>query len=866
MARGFFSLVADFTEDFGDANIENVGNFVSINTDVYADDLSKYFLKNCAYTGCFIVLLLLLSWWYGESSVEERFDPVEAAHEERDAAFRERDDAQRAWAEMGTKHERALETILKLHDEMDKNFKDLPWLNQRNYELAEENIVQYNEIQSFKLTQQKYDELMDDVPAYGGTAKRPEQYQQMCESLQRQLHISDHHLRRSEKDVKDLKETLETQQNMANKEKDWLQAKLKKNARSTAYWAKFRTTRTTEQSKPAWGVRCACTEPEIAYALKDQTHRIAELEANVEARDSTISRLRESRGDIVKNDPSSASNTITTFLSSTDNAGSGPTPAAHTTNTTIAHACEHCKDLEKQVADDAKTITKLRKECQGLRDASSELAAKKREISDLQEKDEKAATNITNLENALSATRKNLADARSTAAEHEQELGRQKTRANELEATQGELEEKIKQKDFEIQELEDANQELAVQPASTAATTSLENLRRQYEECKGQSETRSAKISELQAAGRKLQATTEAKDDKIARLEEQLSNAPTVDSIESQNQSHKEAISKKDQEYQNLYDLYNKALDRQRIAEAKCTEDEEARTKAQQNENAKQLELQGLWTEYTNFRNRHSDCNRRMTNLENQLRQGGNAFTDLQVRYNDQATKLDTAKLDVDELRNQVANLKQANTNLQQAPPTSETEVEQYRLEGENRVRPIWQANVDREMSALARQLETSHGEAFKLQNQLQQAKNQATPLREMQLKSREDAVKAREDALKQDTNTEIDAMDHDQKGGSNAAQQEIKALETKLAAANKEAGDTRLRRNLMERQLNKERKERKDEQERHEREMKREKEDFEKRSNIQKLRLEKENPLKGAVSQLQNEVARLEKELKERK
>lgn len=62
----------------------------------------------------------------------------------RDAIIKERDDAQRAWVEMGAKYERALETILKHRDDSTKIFKDLPYLTQRKYEPAEEKIVQHN--------------------------------------------------------------------------------------------------------------------------------------------------------------------------------------------------------------------------------------------------------------------------------------------------------------------------------------------------------------------------------------------------------------------------------------------------------------------------------------------------------------------------------------------------------------------------------------------------------------------------------------------------------------------------------------------------------------------------------------------------
>ena len=311
-----------------------------------------------------------------------------------------------------------------------------------------------------------------------------------------------------------------------------------------------------------------------------------------------------------------------------------------------------------------------------------------------------------------------------------------------------------------------------------------------------------------------------------------------------------------------MSDAYNEMLGQQRQAEATYNANVQALDVAQQSDNANRLQLQNLWNEHTSLRNAHTNCEGRMNELANQLRQGANAHTDLQVEHNTQATELETANQDARELRSEVANLQQANANLRRTSSTSESDVEKYRLEGEDRARPIWQANVDREMSALGLKLEASQLDAFKLQNQLQQAKNQANPLREMQLKSREDAVKLREDAVKLDT----DAMDHDQQGASSSkADAEVKVLEGKLAAANKEAGDARLRNRGIQSQLNKEKKERKEDKERHEREMKKEQEDSKKRSDIQKLRLEKENPLKGTVSNLQNEVARLTRELKER-
>ena len=374
---------------------------------------------------------------------------------------------------MGTKHEQAIETILGLRNELSNASKDLPWLNQRHYELEEENIVQYNEIQSLKVIQQKYDELLCDVSVYGMTAKRPEYYQQMCEKIQRQLEISNYHLQRSEKSVKALKEKLEAQHDTAEKEKDSLRAQLKKNSRSAAYWAKFRRTDITGralESKPAWGVRCACTDPEIAFGLEHQAPRIAELEATVAARDRTITRLQTSHESISKDETSSASNTA---------------------KTTHLQACEHeqqCKHLEDQVADDAKTLRQLRKECQDLKDAASnvstadtaeadakatfeELAAKDAIVKGLREELAAKDTEIDNLREEKRSADETATTAHEVASERERQLEQQQIRVDELEATKSRLEDAVEKKDLEIEELEDANQEIAERPAPESAET-----------------------------------------------------------------------------------------------------------------------------------------------------------------------------------------------------------------------------------------------------------------------------------------------------------------------------------------------------------------------------------------------------------
>ena len=874
-----------------------------------ADPHSKYLMKKCACTGSFIVLLFLLSWWYGPSKFEKRFDPVGAAHEERDAAIKERNDAQRAWGEMGAKYERAIQTTVEVQDEFRKAYKDLPWLNQKNLELAEENTVQYNEIERLRCTERKYSELLDQVSEYRMAAKPPEYYQKRFESVQRQFEVTNKCLQNSERRVKALGEQLVAQKKKTDdEEKNWLRAQLKKNSRSAAYWAKCRT---NARGKPAWGIRYACTQPEIAYGLKDQAPRIVELEATVAARDLTVTRLRASRGSISVDDRASASKSTQTSLPSREDSISDPFTGSQPIGADLEHTCKYeqqCKSLSQQVADDTDTIRQLREECQDLRHGASEhataaiaeanakakletdllteravieslqkeqvevaeeLAGKNKEIDDLREEsrsaDKIAKSKILDLDRELSKSRQTLVDAHNTTTERERELEQSKNRISELEAAQRGLEDDIRQKDLEIDELEKANQELAELPGAESqenlqrlqiVNTNLDDLRRQLAECREQSETQKGKISDLEATRHELEVTIKLRDDRIVGIEKQISEAPKPGFVESQNQLHHEAIKQKDRDYRALYDEYQKILGRHQLEH---NESVQAFNTLQQSHAAKHRDLQHLFTECQNVRSVCATLEGRIADLANQLRQGANTYTDLQIKYNTQAAELDTANQDLSELRSEVVSLRLANANLGSVKPRSEDDVEKYRLEGEDRARPIWQANFDREVSARALELEEKERSVFKLENQLQQAKNQASPLRELQLKSREYAVKLREDVLNRDT----EAMDHDQHASN---QVEIKALESKVAIANKEAGDAKLRNRGIQNQLNKERKERKDEKERFEKEFKKEQEDAKNRSDILKLRLEKENPLRGTVSQLQNEVARLKKELGEQR
>lgn len=846
------------------------------------------------------MLLLLLSWWYGQSSVEERLDPVQSANDERDAAIKERDDAQRAWGEMGMRHERAMQKNLDLRAELSKASKDLPWLEKQHSELAEENIVQHNEIQRLNTFKQQYDHLLEQVNEHGMSAKRPEYYQQLSERVQRKLEIANNLLGRSESCVKALKEKLATQPAKVNMERDWLRAKLVQNARSTSYWAKHRRNESILKFKPAWGIRCACTEPEIAYGLKDQSPQIVELEATVAARDLTIRNLRDSRH--IRNPRDS-------IIASTSNGAKTSLPSTEDSETAIADSTENdeaklkelvskneeikdlqqekltasqelalknkkIKDLQKEKKTTGKEGASKNKEIKDLQDeklaAGKELASKDKEIKDLQEKkktaEDNATSTISSMGQELSESRKDLVDAREEHAECERELGQQKTIVKDLETARRGLEDSIKLKDAEIEALEQANQELADQPAVespetlrrlTTANNDLKELRREHAECQGQSEAQAARIGALEAAGRHLGATIQAKDDRIAELEGQVNNSTSNELVQCQINSHNAAISKKDNDYQALNNHCQNVLGQ---LEAKRHEDEQSLNNMQRTIAVNQSELQRLWADRNNLRVLRSNYEGQIAGLTGQLRQGGIAYTDLQTNYNAQATVLDEANQNVSELQNEIARLQKTNTSLEQMNLSSESTFEKYRVEGADRARPMWQANFDREMSKEASKLEASQLEIFKLEQQLQEAQAKTNPIRESQLEAREKAVEAREVKL----NLKTDAMDHDQQGSK--AKQDDETLEQKLATANDDANAAVLRNRGVQNTLKKERQERKDEQARHEKELKKEQQDSENRIQILKLRLEKDNPLKGAVSKLQNDIAKLSKELEERK
>ena len=842
MGQHLSTVPSGFQHGVKHENLRNVSGITSRAFDSQADKYTKYILMHFACTGTFFGFLLLLSWYYGRSNFE-RWDPVEAANEERDAAIEQRDDAQRTWQKAETKYEKALATNLMLRSRLEEDSK----LEHRLSELVEQTNIQHNAIERLEAIKQEYDKLVQQVNDYGLSAKRPEFYQ-------KQLEISNNSLQNSQSYAKGLEEKLRIQLEKPTKEITWLRTRLRRNARSTAYWARYRQHADNPDFKPAWGVRCACTEPEIGYSLKDQGPRIIELEDTVK----------------VLNTPNVAETGVR-----------AKAEEELTAKDTVI------KQLREEVTARNQTIKDFQDEKVT---AGDDLAASRQKINELlgekETVDRNATTSISDLNHTLSESRKDLANAR-------QELGQQKDKVEELQND-------IEVKNVEISDLESANLEMAEQPnlesaenirLLTIANTNLNDLRREFKE---QSETQTAKIGEWEATGQEFDARVEAKDNIIAELEERIKEHSETQSakigeweaaerescariaakdiriveLEEQIRSYNDAIYKKDRDYKELYDHYYMVLGEKKALEDKYNGDVQTFNTMQQEYADKWQELQRRWTEHCSS---HVNCGGQIANLTNQVRQGANAHadiqktltglqnihTDLQTKHNAQAGELDVANQHIQELGGQLARLQ---TTLGQMSSSTEIDFEKYRIEGENRARPIWQANVAQEASAQRLRLEESEGKIFKLENQLQQAKNQMNPLQEMQLKEREVAVKAKEDALKKDT----DPMDHDQKGSTSRGL-EIEDLERRLAAANQETANAKNRNRVVSGQLNEEKKERSEDKARHETLLKKEQENSKTKCNVLRISLEKDNPLKRVVSRLQDEVTRLQGEVEKR-
>ena len=800
-------------------NFRNVSGITSSAFDSQADKYLKYTLKHFACTVTFFGFLLLLSWYYGRSDLERGWDPVEAANEERDAAIEQRDDAQRTWQKTESKYEKTLATNLELRSRLAKETKDIPWLKQRLSELVKETNIQHEAIEDLEAIKRKYDKLSKQVNDYGLSAERPEHHQKRAEEFRRSLEASNNSLQTSQSYAKCLEERLQKQLETSNTEIKWLRTRLRRNARSTAYWARYRQHADDPGFKPAWGIRCACTEPDVGYSLRDQSPRIFELE-----------------------------DTVACLLGKILNTPDLETGVRAKAEEELAAKDTVIEELREEVTARNQTI-------KGLLDekvtASDELAASRQKINELRGEKEAAdrnsTTTISDLNHTLSEGRKDWADARQERADIQRELGQQKAKEQELRNA-------IAGKDVEISELERANQEMAEQPSLeaaenirllTIANTNLNELRRENVEYKEQSETQTAKISEWEATGRDFDARVEAKDDRIAKLEEKANEQSETHTtklgeweaagrdlnarveakdhkivdLESQIRSYNDAIYKKDKDYKELYDHYYIVLGEKNDVLDKYNGDVQTFNTMQKGYADREHELKRQWTEHTRS---HVNCGGQVAALTKHVR----------------------------ELQGQLAEL-----------PSSEINFEQYRIEGENRARQICQANAAQEASAQRLRLKESEQKIFKLENELQQAKNQKNPLQEMQLKEREMAVKAKEDALKKS----MDPMENDQQV-SNSGGLELEDLERRLAAANQEIIYVKNRNRVVSGQLNTEKKERSEEKARHEKLLKQEQQNAKTKCDVLRITLEKEHPLKRVVSKLQDEVIRLRGEVEKRK
>ena len=585
-------------------NLQNVSGITSSAFDSQADKYLKYILKHFACTVTFFGFLLLLSWYHGLSDFE-RWDPVEAANEERDAAIEQRDDAQRTWQKTESKYEKTLSTNLELRSRLAKETRDIPWLKQRLSELVAETNIQHDAIEDLEAIKRKYDKLSKQVNDYGLSAERPEHHQKQAEEFRRSLEASNSSLQTSQSYAKSLEERLQKQLEKSNTEINWLRTRLRRNARSTAYWVRYRQHADDPEFKPAWGVRCACTSPDVGYSLRDQGPKLIELE-------DTVARLL---GKVL--------------------------------NTPDLETGVRAKAEEKLAAKDT-VIEELREEVtarnetiKGLLDekvtASDELAASRQKINELcgekEAVDRNSTTTISDLNHTLSEGRKDWADARQERDDIQRELEQQKAKEQELRNA-------IAGKDVEISELERANQEMAEQPSSEAAenirllaiaNTNLSELRGENAEYKEQSETQTAKIGEWEAAGRDFDARVEAKDENIAELEKQINNAPNRDVVESQIRSYNDAIYKKDKDYKELYDHYYIVLGEKQAAVDKYNIDVQTFNTMQKD---REHELQRQWSEHSRS---HVNCGGQITTLTKNVHI-------LQGQLADLRTKLQQAK------------------------------------------------------------------------------------------------------------------------------------------------------------------------------------------------------------------------------
>ncbi len=106
-----------------------------------------------------------------------------------------------------------------------------------------------------------------------------------------------------------------------------------------------------------------------------------------------------------------------------------------------------------------------------------------------------------------------------------------------------------------------------------------------------------------------------------------------------------------------LYDHYCLILEWKKFAETQSDKGVQAFTALRQSDTNQQLELQRLFNEHRTLHDLHADHERQITDITTRLRRRTNTYTDLQIKYNTQATEFETAKSDARELRSKLANL-----------------------------------------------------------------------------------------------------------------------------------------------------------------------------------------------------------------
>lgn len=395
------------------------------------------------------------------------------------------------------------------------------------------------------------------------------------------------------------------------------------------------------------------------------------------------------------------------------------------------------------------------------------------------------------------------------------------TRATELDAIISEQAKKISTLNKEkAQETE----------KSRRLSTELEDLRHELSKCKASTECHTKKSEDLESRQRKLE-----------------------NGLKDQNTELKEKAKK-------MTDL---EADRRQIH----SDNAELHAQLRQPNTAYQC-LHGI----------HAQCN--TDQLTAQVGQLLNNLSSLQAQSNLQASELLVANQRVaqqqfqldeartksqrfEELQQQLA---EATNLLQQLGSNSETIIERYRQEGEQRVRHQLQSRYEEDVGLQKMLFQDQGQQLLRAQNDLKLARSQAkTPLNlanlEIRLQEREREIETREKALRKIQpvagEDEMDLDHHESK-----QEKEVAELKTQLAKASKEAADLRVRSKYTFSKLEQEKKARAADNQRHEKQMHRVEEEFKKRGEVLKMRLEKENPLNATVAKLRSENVKLQREL----